>query len=72
MEAFDEIPLAMSLLAAGQKVEYQGAAGFYVLSTLGDSTENRGAIWGITGTQFANVDYHMCTPAEVDSSPGSQ
>ena len=70
--AFDEIPLAMSLLAAGQKVEYQGAAGFYVLSTLGDSTENRGAIWGITGTQFANVDYHMCTPAEVDTMASSQ
>ena len=66
--AFDQIPLAMSLLAAGQKIEYQGAAGFYVLSSLGDSTENRGAIWEITGTQFTNVDYQMCNPAEVDSA----
>ena len=66
--AFDQIPLAMSLLATGQPIEYQGAAGFYVLNSLGDSTGNRGTIWQITGSEFASVDYRQCTPTEVDNS----
>jgi ABC-type branched-subunit amino acid transport system substrate-binding protein len=63
--AFDQIPLALQLLAAGERIEYQGAAGFYVLNSLGDSTQTRGMIWEIAGSSFSSLDYQQCTPEEV-------
>lgn len=66
--AFDQVPLALALLAAGERIEYQGAAGFYVLNALGDSSENRGMIWAIAGSSFSSVDYQQCTPAEVPTT----
>jgi neutral amino acid transport system substrate-binding protein len=66
--SFDQIPLALALLAAGERIQYQGAAGYYLLNPLGDSTQNRGMIWKIVGSSFASVDYQQCTPEEVENA----
>lgn len=69
--AFDQLAQGMALLSAGQKVQYQGAAGFYTLNSLGDTTQNRGVIWKIEGTHFSQIDYLQCVPSEVESGAGS-
>lgn len=63
---FDQLADGLALVGAGQKVQYQGAAGFYTLDDLGDTTQNRGVIWQITGSSFAQVDELQCLPAEVE------
>jgi ABC-type branched-subunit amino acid transport system substrate-binding protein len=63
---FDQIAQGLALVKAGQKIEYQGAAGYYVLNTLGDAIQNRGAIWRIADMQFANIDYQQCLATDVD------
>jgi ABC-type branched-subunit amino acid transport system substrate-binding protein len=71
---FDQLAQGLGLLAAGQKIEYQGAAGAYVLNALGDSTYNRGAIWQIKGTAFESIDYEQCEVSELQngSYPGTE
>jgi hypothetical protein len=65
--AFDQLAQGLALVSAGLKVEYQGAAGTYVLTTAGDSTQNRGAIWQIHGSTFETVDYEQCDYAELQA-----
>jgi ABC-type branched-subunit amino acid transport system substrate-binding protein len=62
---FDQLAQGLALLAAGGRVEYQGAAGSYILNTAGDSTQNSGALWQIAGTEFVTVGYEQCTAAEL-------
>ena len=69
--AFDQLAQGLALLSGGQKVQYQGAAGFYTLNSLGDTTQNRGVIWKIEGTHFDQIDYLQCVPGEVESGAGS-
>jgi hypothetical protein len=64
---FDELAKGFSLLAAGQKVTYSGAAGSYVLNTLGDSILNRGAIWRIQGGDFVTLDHEQCDSSELQN-----
>jgi branched-chain amino acid transport system substrate-binding protein len=65
MVSFDQLAQGLQLLAAGQKIQYYGAAGAYVLDSFGDSTQNRGVIWQISGADFETVDYQQCTLMEV-------
>ncbi len=69
--AFDQLAQGIALLSAGQKIQYQGAAGFYTLDSHGDTTQNRGVIWRIEGTRFNKIDYLQCVPSEVESGAGS-
>lgn len=69
--AFDQLAQGIAMLSAGQKIQYQGAAGFYTLDSLGDTTQNRGVIWRIEGTRFNKIDYLQCVPGEVESGAGS-
>jgi len=65
--AFDQLAHGLALVRSGQTVQYQGAAGTYVLDALGDSTQTRGAIWQVQGTSFVDVDSEQCIPTEVDN-----
>jgi ABC-type branched-subunit amino acid transport system substrate-binding protein len=65
--SFDQLSSGMALVASGQKIEYHGAAGAYVIDPLGDTTQNRGTVWQISGTSFAVIDYLQCVPTEVES-----
>lgn len=71
---YDQLPSALTALAAGHKIQYRGAAGFYVLNGLGDSTLNRGAIWSIANGGFETVDYEQCEPSELQAGalPGTE
>jgi neutral amino acid transport system substrate-binding protein len=66
---FDRLADGLALLASGQKIQYAGAAGFYLLNSLGDSTLNRGAIWQVKGTGFETIDYQQCSMSEVLDDP---
>jgi ABC-type branched-subunit amino acid transport system substrate-binding protein len=65
--SFDQLARGLALVKAGQEVQYQGAAGTYVLDALGDSTQTRGAIWQVQGATFVDVDSEQCVPTEVDN-----
>jgi branched-chain amino acid transport system substrate-binding protein len=65
--SFDQLAQGLDLLADGQKIEYHGAAGTYVLTSSGDSTQNRGAIWQIDGDEFVTVDYEQCDYSELQA-----
>jgi ABC-type branched-subunit amino acid transport system substrate-binding protein len=65
--AFDQLATGLPLVARGEKIEYQGAAGNYVLNAVGDSTYNRGAIWQISGTEFVTIEYEQCEVAELQT-----
>jgi hypothetical protein len=67
---YDQLATALALLAAGQRVQYVGAAGVYVLNSLGDSTLNRGAIWQIQGSEFQTIGYQQCAVTEVRNAGG--
>jgi len=64
---FNQLAEGMALLGQGQKIEYRGAAGSYVLNSVGDSTQNGGAIWQIQGTEFVTIDHEQCTLAELQN-----
>jgi len=70
--AFDQLAQGVALLSTQQKVQYQGAAGFYTLNSLGDTTQNRGVIWEIKGTRFNTIDYLQCVPGEVETGAENQ
>jgi len=65
--AFDQLARGLALVKSGQKIQYQGAAGTYVLDALGDSTQTRGSIWQVQGASFVDVDSEQCVPTEVDN-----
>jgi len=65
--SFDKLAQGLAMVKDGQEVQYQGAAGTYVLDSLGDSTQNRGAIWQVKGTSFEDIDYEQCDPTELDN-----
>ena len=65
--SFDQLAQGLALVKSGQDVQYQGAAGTYVLDSLGDSTQTRGAIWQVKGTSFEDIDYEQCAPTELDN-----
>jgi len=65
--SFDGLAQGLALVKTGQKVQYQGAAGTYVLDSLGDSTQTRGAIWQVKGTSFEDIDYEQCVATELDN-----
>jgi ABC-type branched-subunit amino acid transport system substrate-binding protein len=64
---FDRLADGLSLIIAGQKISYSGAAGSYVLSSLGDSTLNRGSIWQIVGNDFVSVGSEQCDASDTDA-----
>ncbi len=64
--SFDTLADGLALIATGQKVSYHGAAGSYVLSSLGDSTLNRGSIWQIVGNDFVTVGSQQCDTKDMD------
>jgi ABC-type branched-subunit amino acid transport system substrate-binding protein len=72
--AYDQLPSALAAIAARHKIQYRGAAGFYVLNDVGDSTLNRGAIWRIAGDRFDTVHYEQCEPSELQAGglPGTE
>ena len=63
--SYDGLGAGLAAVAAGLKIHYRGAAGDYVLSTDGDSIQNRATIWQITGNAFLNIDGEQCSDAEV-------
>ncbi len=63
--SFDQLAEGLALVKAGQAVQYQGAAGTYLLNSQGNSTQTRGAIWQITGTSFEDIDYEQCSTLDV-------
>ena len=63
--SFDNLATGLAQIAAGEKVTYSGAAGSYVLNTLGDSVENRATIWRITGDRFEDIGFEQCANEEV-------
>jgi ABC-type branched-subunit amino acid transport system substrate-binding protein len=65
---FDHLADGLALLAARQKVSYNGAAGAYVLSVQGDSTLTRGSIWQIVGSEFVTVGFEQCAQSEIDTT----
>jgi neutral amino acid transport system substrate-binding protein len=67
--SFDQLAQGLALVKTGQMVQYQGAAGSYVLDSLGDSTQTRGAIWQVQGTTFEDIDYEQCLSTEVETGP---
>jgi branched-chain amino acid transport system substrate-binding protein len=64
---FDRLDEGLARLAAGEKVSYRGAAGSYVLSSLGDSTLSRGSIWQVAGNDFVTVGSEQCDPKDMDN-----
>jgi ABC-type branched-subunit amino acid transport system substrate-binding protein len=64
---YDQLAQGLALLASGQEITYYGAAGAYVLNTLGDSILSRGAIWQIQGNDFVTVDYEQCDTNELQN-----
>jgi ABC-type branched-subunit amino acid transport system substrate-binding protein len=66
--SFDSLRDAFALLSAGQKVTYRGAAGSYMLSSLGDSTLNRGSIWQVVGNDFVTVGAEQCDRTDIDKN----
>ena len=65
--SFDTLSEGFNLLAAKKKISYQGAAGWYVLSSLGDSTLNRGSIWQIKRSDFVTVGSEQCDRSDIDN-----
>jgi len=63
--SYRSLELGLALLEAGQKVQYSGAAGDYVLSADGDSIDNRASIWRIAGNSFQTIGSQVCSDAEV-------
>jgi ABC-type branched-subunit amino acid transport system substrate-binding protein len=64
---YDRLAEGLGLLGQGQKIQYVGAAGLYVLNALGDSTLNRGVIWSIKGNEFQTIDYQQCDVSELQN-----
>jgi len=69
--SFDTLPAGLAAVAAGQKIQYRGAAGDYVLNQDGDSIENRATIWQISDNAFQDIDHEQCSDAEVSSGYGN-
>jgi branched-chain amino acid transport system substrate-binding protein len=63
--SFNNLAAGLALAAAGQDIQYLGAAGSYVLDDKGDSTQNQGAIWQISGSTFQKVGSVLCNDDEV-------
>jgi neutral amino acid transport system substrate-binding protein len=63
--SYRNLGLGLNLIAAGQTVQYSGAAGNYVLSADGDSIDNRATIWRISDHSFQNIGAQQCSDAEV-------
>jgi hypothetical protein len=61
----DNLAAGLAMAAAGQDVQYHGAAGTYVLDDRGDSIQNQGTIWQISGNTFQNVGSELCNDEEV-------
>jgi neutral amino acid transport system substrate-binding protein len=66
--SFKELERGLALIATGQKIQYSGAAGSYVLNTLGDSIGNSAAVWQIKADVFQTVGFEQCSDAEVYST----
>ena len=63
--AFNQISQGLARVKAGQKVQYQGAAGINILDDQGDSTQNQVAIWQIKSTTFEVVGHQQCSMDEA-------
>jgi len=62
---FDDLAAGLNLAAAGQDIEYQGAAGSYVINALGDSVDTAAALWIISGDQFVTIGHDACVASEI-------
>lgn len=62
---FDNLAAGLAMALAGQDIQYHGAAGTYVLDKRGDSTQNQGTVWQISGNTFQNVGSELCNDEEV-------
>jgi len=66
--SFNELESGLALVAAGRKIQYSGAAGSYVLNTLGDAIGNTAAVWQIKADVFQTIGFEQCSDAEVYST----
>jgi len=65
--SFDHLATGLQLAAAGQDVQYQGAAGSYIINSVGDSVDTAGALWAISGENFVTIAHYTCVDAEIAS-----
>jgi neutral amino acid transport system substrate-binding protein len=63
--SYRDLARGLRLVAAGQGVQYSGAAGNYVLNGDGDSIDNRATLWRISGHSFQKTGSQQCSDAEV-------
>jgi hypothetical protein len=63
----DQLPLDMTLLAAGQEVDYHHAIGSYGIDNAAEMPQTRGPVGQIAGSELAAIDHLQCSPAEVKS-----
>ena len=69
--SFADLGTALQLVSGGTKVQYDGAAGEYQLSKVGDSIGNRATLWRISDNSFLDIDHEQCSDAEVLSDYGT-
>lgn len=62
---FDQLAAGLQLAAAGQDIQYLGAAGNYVINSVGDSVDTAGALWAISGQDFVTVAHYTCVTSEI-------
>lgn len=62
---FDQLATGLQLAAAGQDIQYLGAAGNYVINSVGDSVDTAGALWAISGQDFVTVAHYTCVTSEI-------
>jgi ABC-type branched-subunit amino acid transport system substrate-binding protein len=62
---FDNLALGLALAAAGEDIQYLGAAGSYVLDQDGDSIQNQATIWRVTEGSFQKIGTELCNDEEV-------
>jgi branched-chain amino acid transport system substrate-binding protein len=62
---FDQLATGLQLASTGQAIQYQGAAGSYVINSVGDSVDTAGALWAISGQDFVTVAHYSCISSEI-------
>ena len=65
---FDQLAAGLQLAAAGQDIEYLGAAGSYVINSVGDSVDTAAALGTISGNSFITVGHDKCEASELVSN----
>lgn len=62
---FDQLATGLQLAAAGQDIEYHGAAGSYVFDARGNSVDTAAALWQISGEDFITIGHNTCVTSEI-------